>query len=259
MTTMAICVIADEVLTGKTLDTNSNYLAKKAFYAGFKVTGISVIPDSKSEIEVTIKSMRAQNDLVFTSGGIGPTHDDLTYSSIANAFKTGLNYRPEIGERMKLIAKIDSLNDGQIRMCTVPTSSELIFTKDLWQPIVKIENVYIFPGVPALFHRMVDSWFEQEALKYTQNPMIRVSIRTELKESVIATELTKYQEMAKKHNCSIGSYPKLNIEDGKSSVEISIIGPETSKQEIDKIVDSLCISFKARRYDFQNESPTGVR
>ena len=89
--------------------------------------------------------------------------------------------------------------------------------------------------------------------------MIRVSIRTELKESAIAKELTKYQEMAKNHNCSIGSYPKLNIEDGKSSVEISIIGPETSKQEIDKIVDSLCISFKARRYDFQNESPTGVR
>ena len=107
--TLALCIIGDEILNGKTQDTNSHYVAKKAFTLGLDLREIRVIKDVKEEIIMTIQHLSSSYDIVFTSGGIGPTHDDVTYESVAKAFNKELRLVPSVAERMKSIKSISAL------------------------------------------------------------------------------------------------------------------------------------------------------
>lgn len=246
---VALCIIADEVLNGKTVDTNSRHVARKAFTAGFDLQEIRVIKDEETVIMRTVREMSAFYDIVFTSGGIGPTHDDLTYESIAKAFNRPLIFHQPTADRMKLKSGLDSLNDGQVRMCTIPKpSEEVLNTEGLWQPIVCVENVYMLPGVPGLFTRMFDNWLAKKANKYSTCPMLRVSIKTDIKESTISKSLGDYHKQIADLGWSIGSYPKLNVESGDSWVEISLVGPKlegVQKSKLDALVMEMKKTYNA--------------
>lgn len=206
--------------------------------------------------------------MVFTSGGIGnnlnvessinfllgPTHDDITYDSIAEAFDVPLiEHKPTINSMIKHY-KTDSLNKEQMRMATLPQADAVYETPGLWVPLVKTKNVMILPGVPLLFKRMIDNWFEKELAEYVKRgdliiaPRTRISVKTYWKESDLAEKLTQLQILAKKFDIALGSYPKL-FDDDSTFVVISISGPLDFNYEIEKIANEIIDSFEGEIFN----------
>lgn len=247
MSTVAACIIGNEVLNGKTVDTNSNYLAKKCFTFGLQLKEIRVIPDKVETIADAVLNLSKSHDIVFTSGGIGPTHDDMTYESIAKAFNRSLYHDEPTMQLMKELMQVLDLNEGRKRMALLPTDSKVYFTPGLWVPLVQVENVLILPGVPRLFHSMLDHWFETELPKRNliAIPNIRMLMRTEIRESELALDLKLIQEEATKYGIDLGSYPKMPS-DGPSYVILSLVGPQSVKGEMERLQDLMIRKFDGK-------------
>lgn len=198
----------------------------------------------------TISTLSKSFDFVFTSGGIGPTHDDITYQAIAQAFHRPIVPDVETINRMHEHLKISSLNAGQLRMASLPSPDELIFSPDLWVPLVRVKNVLLLPGVPRLFHTLLDHWFthhlQGSGLKLV--PKVRRLIRTELRESVLAHTLTELQSEVASYGIELGSYPKL-LEDSTSFVVISVIGPSETEEKVEEAVQKILCKFNGRLVD----------
>lgn len=228
----SIIVIGNEILSGRTLDKNSNYFAKKCFENGLKLTTILTIEDNESIISQNVRMLSKLNDVVFTSGGVGPTHDDITYASIAKAFDLELSYHTPTIDRMMQIKGASTLNERQKRMALIPFPHDNIwYSKDLWQPLVQVKNVFILPGVMSLFNSLTDLWFEKAlpTLNLTLCPLIRISLETIRNESEIADGL---EEIALKYpQAEIGSYPKI---EGKVTI-IVVAGSEHVNQVAEEI------------------------
>lgn len=156
--TAAAIIIGDEVLTGKVLDTNSHHLARALFEAGVSLSHIEVIPDVPATITAAVARLSAAHTHVFTSGGIGPTHDDVTYAAVGAAF--GLPTAPcdAVLDRMAALQpEVDWSLPARRRMAELPDPCELRWTDGLWVPTAVVGgNVYVLPGVPRLFRRMLD-------------------------------------------------------------------------------------------------------
>jgi FAD synthetase len=144
--TAGIIIIGDEILTGKVQDSNSFFLAKELWSRGINVCRISVIPDLTDEIAREVRFFSETYDYVFTSGGIGPTHDDITIEGISQAFgvKTVINdtLRKVLEQRHSV------LTPAQLKMAEVPERAELLNDGDMKFPLIKFGNVFIFPGIP---------------------------------------------------------------------------------------------------------------
>ncbi|GAA5989111.1 hypothetical protein JCM11641_007600 [Rhodosporidiobolus odoratus] len=238
VTTAACLIIGDEVLNGKTRDSNSNFFAKMCFDLGIELKRIEVIADDEDEIVEAVQRMHKAYGLVITSGGIGPTHDDITYQSIAKAFNTTLEYNEETKMRMREMSKgrynFDEQTDEQRiareRMALFPKdNAEVLFVQeDLWVPVVRMGGkVCIFPGVPKLFERLVEGLVSHYVpLPPSSEKPYRVLIHTQMPESSIAPFLTKLAERVRKENVRVGSYPKL-----LAGVDVSLIGKDMSRLE----------------------------
>ncbi len=180
---------------------------------------------------------------------LGPTHDDITYESIAEAFKVPMTVHEPTVTAMKLYYKSDSLNPGQLRMATVPRPAAVHQTPGLWVPLVQTENVLILPGVPSLFTRIIDSWFQHQlpeeikAGNLKVSPKMRVSIKTLWKESSLAAKLTEIQKEAYKFDIAIGSYPKL-FEDGSTFVIICVSGAQSEEAEVFRVANVIKKEFE---------------
>lgn len=167
----------------------------------------------------------------------GPTHDDLTYESISEAMDAPLVLHEPTVAAMKAHYRSDNLNQGQLRMALIPRPQAVYQTPGLWVPLVRTGNVLILPGVPSLFTRMLDSWFERElpeAVRSGQlhvSPRMRISVKTMWKESCLAAKLTEIQNAVRKQDISLGSYPKL-LPDGSTFVIICISGPSCVEEQI---------------------------
>merc|ERR1719487_380503 len=233
--TCGMIVIGDEVLNGKTRDSNSNFLAKMLFDLAIDLKRIEVIADDEEEIVEAVTRMHRNYDLVITSGGIGPTHDDITYQSIAAAFKTPLEYHEETKRRMyemgKHRYKMDEQSEEQqkarLRMALFPKDAEVLFVQeDLWVPVVRVGGkVCILPGVPRLFERLVEGLAAHYIpLPPSSEKPYRVLVHTKMPESSIAPFLTSLQERVKKEMIRVGSYPKL-----MQGVDVSLIGKDESR------------------------------
>ena len=204
MKTASIIIIGNEILSGRTQDTNSNYLAKILVEKGISLKEIRVISDDHSTIENVINSESTSKDYVFTSGGIGPTHDDITAEAIANCFDVPLVVRDDA---VKLLAmnyengKKD-LNAARLRMARIPKGAKLIKNKISGAPGFIIKNVFVMAGVPQVFEVMV-----QEIISDIKSaaPILSKTIRVFKKESEISEKLWNYADKYK--NVSIGSYP----------------------------------------------------
>jgi molybdenum cofactor synthesis domain-containing protein len=150
--TAGILVIGNEILSGKTADENSVFLARELRELGVDVRKVSVIADDTATIAAEVRVFSSTYDYVFTTGGVGPTHDDLTMEGIAGAFGKNIRRNSQLETALRGYYPAD-LVEPNLRMADVPEGARLIEGPGLWFPVVAIENVFIFPGVPEIFRR----------------------------------------------------------------------------------------------------------
>ncbi|XP_066144323.1 FAD synthase-like isoform X1 [Euwallacea fornicatus] len=159
ITTAGIVVIGDEILKGEVLDSNSRFLAKELHKLGLQLRKISIIPDDVEMISNEVQSFSKKYDFVLTTGGIGPTHDDVTYEGVALAFDKPLYLHPELKDICSEFYKTEDLSDAGMKLAYIPKSSILnyktIAGSDLAYPMVSIKNVYMFPGIPELLQKTI--------------------------------------------------------------------------------------------------------
>ncbi|KAG0135275.1 MoaB/Mog domain-containing protein [Tuber indicum] len=245
--TSACLIIGDEVLNGKTVDTNSSYFARFCFDLGVEMKRVEVIADDEGEIVEAVRRMNKDYDFVVTSGGIGPTHDDITYSSIAKAFNLPLTLHNETWARMRKLSKSSKTNPpfdwetpspmltAKQRMALLPTGPNVrnvYISPDLWVPICIVDNVHILPGIPRIFEQLLEGLRPLLNVD-NHNKQTRVLISTPMKESEIAGFLTELQEKVKERRIKVGSYPRW----GKKRNTVTLTGPD--KEYIEGLVDEV--------------------
>ena len=221
----AILIIGNEILSGRTQDTNTGTLANWLNSIGVKVNEVRVVPDIEKKIIDTLNILRAENDYVFTTGGIGPTHDDITAQSVAKAF--GLEYKihKEAYKILEAYYKPGEFNKGRQKMVWMPENAELILNPTSGAPGFSVKNVFCLPGVPSILKSMLGGLKNrivggQPILSHT------ISLRTV--ESEIASSLTKVQD--KNKEVEIGSYPFFHA--GKLGVSIVLRSEDQSKIDL---------------------------
>ncbi|HKJ74957.1 MAG TPA: competence/damage-inducible protein A, partial [Alphaproteobacteria bacterium] len=156
-TTACLIVIGNEILSGRTQDANLSYLAKWLNERGVRLTEARVIPDIEDTIVTAVNECRKAFDYVFTTGGIGPTHDDITAASIAKAFGRPLVRREEAVELMRKFYGDDNLTEARLRMAHTPEGAEFIENPISRAPGFRVENVFVMAGVPLNMQSMLES------------------------------------------------------------------------------------------------------
>ena len=240
----AILIIGNEILSGRTQDTNTSTIAIWLNSIGVKVQEVRVIPDIESIIIDTVNKLRQSNDYVFTTGGIGPTHDDITAESISKAF--GLNYEINL-EAYKILEayyKPGEFNEGRQKMVWMPKDASLILNPTSGAPGFNVENVFCLPGVPSILKSMLGGLKNRIV---GGKPILSHTISLRTVESEIANYLTSIQNNNK--DVEIGSYPFFQA--GKLGVSIVMRSEEQSKielcsSEVLKLVDQKKIEIVNR-------------
>ncbi|OIO70285.1 MAG: damage-inducible protein [Zetaproteobacteria bacterium CG12_big_fil_rev_8_21_14_0_65_55_1124] len=199
--TAAILVIGNEILSGRTREANAHLAAEKLFERGCRLAEIAVIPDVAERIISTLNRLRSDYDAVITSGGIGPTHDDITMESIACAFDVPLIEHRYVVQAMTEYYGKDGLNDGRRRMARVPQGAHLIRCEKTIAPGASIANVYVLAGVPGIFA----SQLEVILGDFGGQAFLRREVEVCLPESSFAAALDRIQ--AQFPAVEIGSYP----------------------------------------------------
>ena len=200
--TAAFIIIGDEILSGRTVDANLNFLAKELTEIGIGLKEVRVVPDIEEEIILALSSLRKKFDYIFTSGGIGPTHDDITSLSIAKAFNEELIINKQAVEILTHYYGQENLNIARLKMAHTPKSAKLLDNPVSSAPGFRIENVFVMAGVPKIFKAM---FFAAKKELIGGKKVKSSEIRTILTESIIAEQLTDLQN--KYLNITIGSYP----------------------------------------------------
>lgn len=202
MVTAAFIVIGDEILSGRTKDENINFLALGLAEVGVVLSEVRVVPDDESEIVETVNFLRQKFNYVFTSGGIGPTHDDITAVSIAKAFGDELVENPEaVDALMQHHSNID-VNEAYLKMALIPSQGKLLDNAISSAPGFYLENVFVMAGVPKIFQVM----FEAAKKEIIGGQKVKSQeIKINLIESVIAKDLSQLQNAYPE--VSMGSYP----------------------------------------------------
>jgi molybdenum cofactor synthesis domain-containing protein len=206
--TAGIVIIGDEILTGKFADENAVFLIGELRALGVELRRIVVIPDVIEDIAATVPDFAARFDHVFTSGGVGPTHDDLTMAGIAQGFGTRVVREPALEDKVRSYwgAK---LADANLRLADLPEGAELVYGKDQIWPVVCYRNVYILPGVPALFRRK----FIDIRDRFRSEPITVARVYLDAEEGSIAGDLDAV--VAAFPSVRIGSYPRFSERDFK--------------------------------------------
>lgn len=204
--TAAVLIIGSEVLSGKVTDQNSPFLAQELRGLGVEVRRILTIPDELLVIVRDVRALARDHDLVFTTGGVGPTHDDLTIAAIAQAFARPLVRHPLL-EAVLRRHYGEIITPAQLRMADVPEGSRLVGEGDLGFPVVALENVFIFPGIPESVRRK----FGRIREEFREAPYILRRIFLRCDEGEIAAEL--YRALDRFPALQLGSYPILHQPD----------------------------------------------
>ena len=235
-----IIIIGNEILSGRTKDLNTSTLSKWLNSIGIKVVEARVIPDIEEIIINTVNELKQKFDYVFTSGGIGPTHDDITSESVSKAF--GLKYEIH-KEAYKILEKyygINDFNEGRQKMSWMPSKANLILNPASGAPGFYVENVFCLPGVPSILESMLPSLSNKIG---NGEPILSKTISLRTVESEIAKPLKQVQE--KNNDVDIGSYPFFRK--GKIGVSIVIISRDQSK--IDKCNSQILEFIKEKKIE----------
>jgi molybdenum cofactor synthesis domain-containing protein len=232
----AFIIIGDEILSGRTKDENLNFLAINLTKIGIDLNEVRVIKDNEDQIIKTITNLKSNYDYIFTSGGIGPTHDDITSSSIAKA----LNYQYVLNEEAKNILVnyygSENINDARLKMAYLPKSAKLLENPISSAPGFIIENIFVFAGVPKIFQAMFKC-----SLKYLAagNVIKSVEVKLSLVESQIAKHIYNlqqhYSNLKIDSDLKIGSYPFKN--------GTSVVFRSRNNQLLDNSVNDALIIF----------------
>lgn len=204
--TAGILIIGNEVLSGKVTDQNSPYLARELRALGVEVQRITTIPDDVQVIAQEVRAFAERYDLVFTTGGVGPTHDDVTMAAIATAFERRVVRHPVLEDVLRQHYG-EGITPAQLRMAEVPNGGELVGEGDLSFPVVAFRNIYIFPGIPEIVRRK----FERIRERFRQSPYMLRRVFLRCDEGQIAEEL--HAVLRRFPDLQLGSYPILNNPD----------------------------------------------
>ena len=218
----SILIIGNEILSGRTQDTNSNTLSLWLNSLGIKVKEVRVVPDEENIIVETLNFLRKKYDYVFTTGGIGPTHDDITSKSVSKAFNVNYEIHDEAYKILEKYYKPGEFNEGRQRMVWMPKNANLILNPTSGAPGFYIENVFCLPGVPSILKSMLGGLNNKIV---GGKPILSNTINLRTVESEIANSLSKVQNENK--DVEIGSYPFFRA--GKLGVSIVIRSIDQSK------------------------------
>jgi molybdenum cofactor synthesis domain-containing protein len=228
MPTGGILIIGNEILSGKIADTNSSYLCRELRALGVDVERIVTIPDEVDTIAEEVRKMSAACDFVFTSGGIGPTHDDLTIDGIAQAFGRSIQLSDSIVARIER-AQGKKPNESQLKMARVPEGAQLVDAADFWFPVVIVENVYIFPGIPELLRKKFESIRE----RFRGVPVLLRRVFVKRMESDIAASL--HELLREFPELMLGSYPRM----GEKAFRVLLTLESRDAGYLERALDSL--------------------
>lgn len=235
--TAAIVVIGDEILSGRTQDKNMAWLAGQLNDIGVQLCEARVVPDIEAEIVAAVNALRAKFNYVFTTGGIGPTHDDITADSIAAAFGVGIDHHPEAMALLTRHYETSGIefNDARKRMARIPDGASLINNPVSKAPGFKLENVYVMAGVPTIMQAM----FEEIAPELVGGPKILSrTIGAGLPEGRVAEKLGALQKDYPE--VSMGSYPYFR----QGEVGTNLVLRSTDKSVLDAAYDDLAAYLK---------------
>ena len=218
----AILIIGNEILSGRTQDTNTSTLANWLNSIGVKVSEVRVVPDEEKIIVDTLNLLRNSYNYVFTTGGIGPTHDDITAQSVAKAFDRKYQIHQEAFKILEAYYDKGEFNKGRQRMAWMPENAKLILNPTSGAPGFNVENVFSLPGVPSILKSMLGGLTNKIV---GGEPIKSLTISLKTVESEIANSLTKVQNDNK--DVEIGSYPFFHA--GKLGVSIVIRSEDQNK------------------------------
>lgn len=223
--TAAILIIGNEILSGRTQDANINFIAKRLSTIGISLCEARIIPDDEAKIISTAQELAQEYAYVFTTGGIGATHDDITAASIAKAFGRNLAYNDQIVKILKDYYQ-DRLNETRLRMALLPEGSELILNPVSAAPGFQIENVFCLAGIPSVMQAMFDGLLPKLR---TGTPYYTQTVKSHALENDIAIDLAAIQNQFT--TVEIGSYPSF-LTAGKFGVSLVTRGtdPEAVNQ-----------------------------
>jgi len=221
----AIIIIGNEILSGRTKDINTSTIATWLNKLGVRVQEVRVIPDIEEVIVKTINEVRKKNTYVFTTGGIGPTHDDITAVSISKAFRLKYEINKEAFKILEAYYKPGEFNEGRQKMAWTPANAKLILNPSSGAPGFIVENVFCLPGVPSILKSMLGGLKNKIS---GGKPIISHTINLRTVESEIAKSLTLVQDNNK--DVEIGSYPFFKA--NKLGVAVVIRSVDQSKIDI---------------------------
>ena len=220
--TAAVLVIGDEILSGRTKDKNIGYIADFCTNVGIDLSEVRIVPDVEDEIVAAVNALRSRYAYVFTTGGIGPTHDDITADSIAKAFGVGISENPEVIQMLLTRIKPEDLNEARRRMARIPHGASLVKNRVSTAPGFWIGNVIVMAGVPSIMQAMMDAVADK--LETGTKMIIETIDAGGIPEGAYAAGLG---DIAGAHpDLSIGSYP--SFVDGKFKNQIVVRGKEAA-------------------------------
>jgi len=214
--TAGIVLIGNEILSGKITDANASYLCKELRALGVEVRKISVIPDEVDLIAAEVREFSRAHDVVFTSGGVGPTHDDVTMEGVARALGTRVIRHPQLVSLLEGYFKGQKaqLNEARLRLAEVPEGAELVSDGAMMFPAVTVRNVYILPGVPEIFRQKFDMLRE----RFRESPFHLTSVFVSIGEGLLADHLNAL--VARHPELMLGSYPEFSNPEYKVKVTL---------------------------------------
>jgi molybdenum cofactor synthesis domain-containing protein len=241
--TAGLLVIGDEILSGRTKDKNIGYTADFLTALGIDLKEVRVVSDDESAVVSAVNALRTTYDYVFTTGGIGPTHDDITADCVAKAFGVELKLHPEavaiLKERMAKLG--GELNEARLRMARIPEGAVLVANKVSGAPGFWIGNVIVMAGVPSIMQAMLD---EVAPKLKTGAKLLSATIRADAKEGDVGSELGA---IAKAHpDTLIGSYPFFDEKIGPNTNIVMRARDPAALKRVTAAVEAMLVDVRAR-------------
>jgi len=230
--TAGIIVIGNELLSGKVVDANAAYLCRQFRELGVEVRKVSVIPDEVDLIAREVREFQLAYTWVFTSGGVGPTHDDVTIEGVARGLGVRVVRHPDLVARLTEVFR-ERLNDARLKMTEIPEGAELLAMDSLIVPVLAIANVFVFPGVPEIFRQK----FEAIKERFRERPFLLRNVYVRIGEGTLAEHLnamlTEFPELL------CGSYPEFSNPDYRVRVTLESKEPEYLERALRYLLDRL--------------------
>jgi len=230
--TAGIVLIGNELLSGKVVDANAAYLCRQFRELGVEVRKISVIPDEVELIAREVREFGAAYTWVFTSGGVGPTHDDVTIEGVARGLGVAVVRHPELVARLEELFR-ERLNPARLKMAEIPDGAELLAMDSLIVPVLAIANVFVFPGVPEIFRQK----FEAIKERFREQPFLLRSVYVRIGEGTLAEHLNAM--LAEFPELLCGSYPEFSNPEYRVRVTLESKEPDYLERALRNLLDRL--------------------